>query len=126
MSDEDYKDMILQHDKHIEKLAIGIEHIAGAVDSTNKKLESIIDVISKQNILMEKFSNLETNSKEAFNRIRSEIQEIEHTHKHTGCNFVVDADKRIKKLEVNQGKIAWIVITAVVCAIMSFVLIKGS
>lgn len=103
MSDEDYKDMIMQHDKHIDKLAISIEHIAGAVGSTNRKLEDIIDVISKQNILMEKFSNLEANLKESFGRVH----------------------EKIRKIETNQARVAWTVITAVMIAVLSSVIVKA-
>lgn len=126
MSDEDYRDMVVMHDKHIDKLALSIEHIAGAVGSTNRKLEDIIDVISKQNLLMEKFSNLESNSKEAFSRIRDEFKEIEDTHKNTGCSFVIGVERRVGKLETTISRVMWIVITAVIGSIMSLVLIKGN
>lgn len=103
MQDDDYRDLIMQHDKHIDKLALSVEHIAMAVGSTNLKLENIIDVISKQNILMERFSNLEVNLKESFGRVHS----------------------RLEKLEGNQSRVAWIILTIVIVAVVGTVIVKA-
>jgi hypothetical protein len=59
MTDDAYKDMILAHDKHIDKLTISMEHIASSVIATHGKINDVIDVISQQNVLMEKISNLD-------------------------------------------------------------------
>ena len=126
MSDEEYRNMVIQHDKHIDKLALSIEHIAGAVGSTNRKLEDIIDVISKQNLLMEKFSNLETNLKEGFHRVHEEIRDIEDTHTKTGCGFVIAVNDKVKKLESNQNRVVWTILTIVIGSVMSLIIIKGS
>lgn len=124
MSDEDYKTMILQHDKHIDKLAISIEHIAGAVGTTNRKLEDVIEVISKQNVLMEKLSNLEINSKESFDRVHDELREIKTKQNDTGCPLLLVANKRILKLETNQNRIAWTVITSVLLGVLGMLFTK--
>ena len=125
MSDEDYKDMIMQHDKHIDKLAISIEHVAGAVGSTNRKLEDILSVISQQNILMEKFANMETNLKESFNRVYGKIRDLEVIQNGNGCNALKDVEKRVNTLESNQSRIAWTVLTAVILAVLGTVIVKA-
>ena len=85
MSDEDYKDLVNKHDKSIGIMASSIEHLASAVGATNSKLSDIVEVMGKQNILMEKFSNLEVNLKESFDRVHSRsavdetrIKDLEH------------------------------------------------
>jgi len=125
MSDDEYRDLVLQHDKHIDKLATSIEHIAGAVGTTNRKIEDVLSVISQQNVLMEKFTNMETNLKESFNRVHGKIRNIEVKQNETGCSLLVVANKRIAKLEANQGRIAWTVITAVLLAVMGTVITKA-
>lgn len=125
MSDDEYRDLVLQHDKHIDKLADSIEHIAGAVGTTNRKIEDVLSVISQQNVLMEKFANMETNLKESFNRVHAKIRDIELKQNETGCPLLVVANKRIAKLEANQSRIAWTVITVVLLAVMGTVVTKA-
>jgi len=112
MSDEDYKDMVIEHDKHLESLATSIESLAGGVGATNRKLEDIIDVISTQNVLIEKFTNLETNLKESFNRVHNKIRVVEDKQNSNGCpvlNIEAEkirvANKRIGDLEEEVKKI---------------------
>jgi len=112
MNDSDYKDMVIEHDKHIESLATSIESLATGVGATNKKLEDIIDVISTQNVLIEKFTNLETNLKESFNRVYNKIRAIEEKQDLNGCpvlNIEAEkirvANKRISNLEIEVKKI---------------------
>lgn len=125
MSDEDYRDLVLAHDKHIDKLANSIEHIAGAMGSTNRKLEDVINVISTQNVLMEKFTNLEINLKESFNRVHEKIKNVEDTQNKTGCSGLITTINRVKSLESNQSKVAWIVLSAVIIAVLGTVIVKA-
>lgn len=125
MTDGEYKGLVLQHDKHIDRLADSIEHIAGAVGATNRKLEDIIDVISKQNILMEKFSNLEANLKESFGRVHEKINKLEETHNSDGCSIVKSTTARVGKLEANQARVVWTVLTVVILAVLGTVIVKA-
>ena len=124
MTDQEYKGLVLQHDKHIDRLADSIEHIAGAVGATNRKLEDIIDVISKQNILMERFSNLETNLKESFNRVHEKIRALEIIQGGDGCGAIKNTTKRVDKLEGNQSRVVWTVVTAILLAVLGTVVVK--
>lgn len=123
MTDEDYRNLVLAHDKHIDKLASSIEHIAGTMNGTNRRLEDVIDVISTQNVLMEKFTNLEINLKESFNRVHEKIKNIEETQNKTGCLGLISTVNRVKVLESNQSKVAWIVLSAVLIAVLGTVII---
>lgn len=77
MTDEDYKDLVTAHDKSIGVMASSIEHVAIGLAAMNSKLSDIIDVIGQQNILMEKFTNLESNLKESFDRVHDKTGELE-------------------------------------------------
>lgn len=123
MTDEDYRNLVLAHDKHIDKLASSIEHIAGTMNGTNRRLEDVIGVISTQNVLMEKFTNLEINLKESFNRVHEKIKNIEETQNKTGCLGLISTVNRVKVLESNQSKVAWIVLSAVLIAVLGTVII---
>jgi hypothetical protein len=93
MTDEAYKDMILAHDKHIDKLTSSMEHIASSVIATHGKINDVIDVISQQHVLMEKISNL---------------------------------DVRVTKLETHESKVIGLIISTVIVAGLSLILIKGA
>lgn len=113
MKEEELKNLVVEHDKHIDLMAQSIEHLAGAVGTTTKKLDDVIDVITKQNILMEKFHNLEENLKESFDRVHDKVRRIEEAQSGEGCTALkVNAqadegrDARLKKLEASQ---TWVV-----------------
>ena len=115
MNDEKFKDMVIEHDKHIDGMAQSIEHLVSAVGSTNRKLEDVISVIGRQNVLMEKFSNLEVNLKESFSRIHSKITDIESVQNKEGCpqltrtnEKIEESNSRIRNLEDSQK---WVIRT---------------
>lgn len=99
MSDEDYKDLVTTHDKSIGIMAASIDHLATAVGTTNNKLEDIVNVIGQQNVLMEKFSNLESNLKESFDRVHSKTSALERANK-----LIAEETKKI----ISPGIIKWI------------------
>ena len=86
MSDDEYRDLVIKHDKHIDKVADSVEHLAKAVGSTNRKLDDVIEVINKQNVLMERVSNMEINLKESFSRVHARLDLLENTHVGSGCS----------------------------------------
>ena len=135
MSDDDYRDLVLKHDKHIDRVADSVEHLAKAVGATNQKLEDVIDVIGTQNVLMEKFTNLETNLKESFTRVYTRLEKLENTHTSSGgCPALklsdlkdVAVDERLKKLEGGISKLVWLIIGGLVSGAFGtiMILIKG-
>ena len=86
MSGDEYRDLVIKHDKHIDKVADSVEHLAKAVGSTNRKLDDVIEVINKQNVLMERVSNMEINLKESFSRVHARLDLLENTHVGSGCS----------------------------------------
>lgn len=109
MRDEDLKDLVVEHDKHIDLMAQSIENLAGVVGDTASKLDDVIAVITQQNVLMERFNNLEVNLKESFNRVHAKARKLEDTQNGEGCialKVLTTAnegrDARLKKLEATQ------------------------
>ena len=96
MTDEAMRDLVNKHDKNIDLMASSIENLASAVGITNRKLEDIIDVIGRQNLLMEKFNNLEVNLKESFRRVHEKIGIIESIQNSIGCSPIHVMDEKVK------------------------------
>jgi ABC-type transporter Mla subunit MlaD len=126
MREEELKDLVVAHDKHIDLMAQSIENLASAVGATSSKLDDIIGVITQQNVLMEKFHNLEDNLKESFDRVHSKVRAIEENQEGSGCSALkVLASKdaaliaRLKKLESSQLWITRLVIGALITGVIS-------
>ena len=98
MTDEAYKELTIKHDKSIDLLANSISSLADSVGATNKKIDDLLAVVSRQNVLSEKFDNLEENLKESFNRVHNKTREIERHQNVDGCPIL--------KVEVEKIKVA--------------------
>lgn len=81
MNDDGYRDMVIDHDKHIDQLTNSVTILAGNVKSTNEKLEDVIDVITHQNVLQERMANLDMNFKESFGRVHHRTDNLEESMK---------------------------------------------
>lgn len=95
--------MVISHDKDIETLAGSIEHLALNVGETNHKLDNVIDVITQQNVLVERINNLDTNVAESFKRAWKRLESLETTAATGGCSIAKTAtatndllDERLK------------------------------
>lgn len=108
MNDDSYKDMVLQHDKHIDSLASSIGTLADNVGSTNKKLDDVIDIINHQNVLVERMNNIDTNVKEFAVRIGTRLDSIEKQQNHEGCSALKLEHENINSLgkSVDQLRLA--------------------
>ena len=113
MHDRDVVDLVNKHDKHIDSMAQSIEHLAGAVGTTNKKLDDVIEVMATQNILMERLSNLEENLKESFTRVHKRTGAIETVHNTEGCPALKMSQKDIegltKRLDKSDSNLTWLI-----------------
>ncbi len=132
MSEEDKIDLLNKHDKHIDMMAQSIQNLAGTVGSTNRKLDDIITVIGKQNVLMEKFSNMEANLKESFTRVHVKIKDLENTQNGIGCHKALLVDEKLsvanKRIQDIEGSVRWVIRTigaTILLAITSLLLHKG-
>ena len=78
MSDEDLKNLVLKHDHTLESLALSMEHFANEVNKNNTKLDKVVEAINTQNVLIEKFNNMEQNLKESFSRVHDRSDKIQN------------------------------------------------
>jgi len=111
MKDEEVKDLVFTHDKHIEVMSQSIEHLAEAVGTTNRKMEDIIDVLSTQNVLMERVNNIDENLKESFGRVHTNIRD--------------NADKLGDIVEESRNKLPNWVLKWVLGSLVTYAIIFG-
>lgn len=109
MNDKDIRDLVIKHDTHIDMLATSIEQLAIGVGSTNTKLESVIEMLAKQNVIEEKVSNMDVEAKEAFNRVYVSLRELNSMKDGDGCKSAqqLEKDKELydEKLKVVNRRI---------------------
>ena len=58
MTDETIAVKFTEHDKHLDALSDAVKTLATTTSKTNDKLDSVVNVMSKQNVLIEKMSSL--------------------------------------------------------------------
>lgn len=81
MTEEGYRDMVIDHDKHLDSLTQSVCTLADNVKSTNNKLDDVIDVMQTQNVLTERMSNLDHKFRDSFERVHTKIEDIEDEQK---------------------------------------------
>lgn len=81
----DIIDLVNKHDKIIDSLATAVEHLATTTESTNVKLDKVVEALTTQNVLIERMNNMESNLKEAFARVYRRLEHVEGTHNGAGC-----------------------------------------
>ena len=83
MTDDNYRDMVIDHDKHIDSLTTSVQVLADGISSSNKKLDDVIEVITHQNVLVEKVENIDRDARESFARVHSRVDKLEGTTSET-------------------------------------------
>lgn len=78
---KEIKALVVSHDKDIGLMSQSIEHLVNAIGTSNSKMEDIIDVISVQNVLAEKVTNMDGQLKESFNRVHGKVDILENEAK---------------------------------------------
>ena len=144
---EDLREKVIKHEFTIAEMAKSIQVLAETTKDSNIKLGEIAKSMSKQELILEKLTNLEGNTKESINRIHKRIDGFEQQMKDIicvgekdGCTALkifkeqektTDADMRAnikstqKRLDDNDGYKKWLifaVIGAIVGAIMNLIL----
>jgi hypothetical protein len=141
------KQLLLTHDKKIDKLELSIEHLvnsiqtlAASVGTSNRKIEDMTSVINTQNILMERFTNMDKDLKESFGRVYSRVEKLEinkeqydHIMNVIGCpsllkqnEAVKSAHKRIDKIDSSITWVVRLVFGLVITALIGLVIsVKG-
>ena len=82
MDDKTVETMVMQHDKHLDSRTSCVKTLADSVGTTNKKLDNVIEVISTQNVMVERMNNMDVNMKEFAKHIRARVSTVE-THQDT-------------------------------------------
>ena len=85
MTDDAYKDMTLENNKHIDALTTSVGSIADAISTTNAKIEDLVEVMYAHNVLSEKVDNLDSNVREYSVRMYKEIEDIKSKQQEVGC-----------------------------------------
>lgn len=85
IGEENLEHMVISHDKHLDRLTTSVETLADSVGSTNRKLDDVIEVISAQNVMVERMNNMDVNMKEFAVDMRGKIKSLEETQSTTGC-----------------------------------------
>lgn len=126
--------LLYDHDKKIDKLEISIEQVANSIDqlangisSSNRKMEGITGMLNTQNILMERFSNMDLSLKESFSRVCTRVGKLEtakEKHELDGCPAATSAHKRISRIDSALGWVNKLILLAVLGAVLSLVIIK--
>ncbi len=144
---EDLREKVLKHEFTIAEMAKSIQVLAETTKDSNIKLGEIAKSMSKQELILEKLTNLEGNTKDSINRIHKRIDGFEQQMKDIiyvgekdGCTALkifkeqektTDADMRAniksnqKRLDDNDGYRKWLIFAvfgAIVSALMNLIL----
>ena len=144
---EDLREKVLKHEFTIGEMAKSIQVLAETTKDSNIKLGEIAKSMSKQELILEKLTNLEGNTKDSINRIHKRIDGFEQQMKDIicvgekdGCTALkifkeqektTDADMRAniksnqKRLDDNDGYRKWLIFAvfgAIVSALMNLIL----
>lgn len=145
--DTEDRQLLRAHDKKIDKLEYSIEQLASSIKSlatsvehSNRKMDDITLLMNTQNILMEKFTNMDASLKESFGRVYSRVEKLEISKDAydrimnvTGCptlnkqnEVVKSAHKRLDKIDSSITWAVRLVLSAVIMAVIGLVIsIKG-
>ena len=144
---EDLREKVLKHEFTIGEMAKSIQVLAETTKDSNIKLGEIAKSMSKQELILEKLTNLEGNTKDSINRIHKRIDGFEQQMKDIicvgekdGCTALkifkeqektIDADMRAniksnqKRLDDNDGYRKWLIFAVfgtIVGALMNLIL----
>ena len=104
MTDEALRSVVAQHDTTIVQLVTSVEHLVKSQSETNKRLEDISKLLTKQIVLSTKLEEIDRNAAETFSRVHKNIEELEDVQKsEVGCNSVrilqKDVERALRDLE---------------------------
>ena len=136
MSEDELKNELREkvagHETRFVLIAQSMEHQSEALSSVATKVDNMIEMIAKQNVLMERLHNLEENLRESFGRVHKKITVLEDNQNGQGCsalkvNAQADAgrDARIKKLENSLTWVVRIVIGSLITGLMTTLFIMA-
>jgi uncharacterized protein YutD len=114
MTEEKMVETIYEHDQAIKSVAKAIDTLTEEAKTSNVKLDSIVTSMGKQELILEKITNIETRTKDSFNRVHSKIEDVKNVQ-NVGCTPLqlnAQANKTIaSRIEKVEKNITWIVRT---------------
>ena len=96
MQDVEIRDLVLKHEHSIETLATSISRMADSSTITNRKLDDVLEVIAKQNVLAEKMANIDVQTREGFDRLYTKHREYDEMHANKGCTVLQILEEKEK------------------------------
>lgn len=97
---EEIKHKVTEHEYAIKNISHSIESLVIASKESNDKLDQVVNSIANQDVILEKMTNLEENTKESITRVHQRIDTIEaitkdyvSTREHEGCPALQVAQK---------------------------------
>jgi len=74
---EKLKERVTEHDYAIKSISKSMVHLVEESKASNTKLDKVVESMSKQELILEKLTNLEGNTKDSINRVHKRVDEIE-------------------------------------------------
>jgi len=116
MTEEKMVETIYEHDQAIKSVAKAIDTLTEEAKTSNVKLDSIVTSMGKQELILEKITNIETRTKDSFNRVYSKIEDVRDVQS-VGCTPLqlnIQANKTLaSKIDKVEKNITWIVRTLI-------------
>lgn len=105
MEVKEFKDLILDHDRQIGTLANHMEVLVDNIGMTNRKLDDVVEVITTQTVLIERFNNLDKDLKESFDRVHRKVEIISDVqHSTDGCTALQVSTQKMKDVQRSVDK----------------------
>lgn len=111
MTEDKIIESIIEHDQAIKSVAKAIDTLTDEAKSSNKKLDSIVTSMGKQELILEKITNIENRTKDSFNRVHTKIEDVKKVQE-VGCTPLQLSQQATKgtnaRLDKVERNITWI------------------
>ena len=111
--------LLRDHDRAITTLTTVVDRINVTLEEFSNKLDKLVQVHTDLALLRMEAAGHTAAIERGFKRLEAVEQ-----NQSTGCNFGESVKKRVDKLETILSRVAWLVITPVVMAIIGLVIVK--
>jgi len=133
MTEEKMVEVIIEHDQALKTVAKAIDTLAEEAKQSNMKLDSIVVSMSKQELILEKITNIENRTKDSFNRVHARIKDIKQVQD-VGCTplqlSIQNSSAIASRVDKVEKHIIWISRTLIGAMVtgsigLLFYLVKG-
>lgn len=106
---EELNDLVTSHDRDISNLALVVAHLTESVTATSRDVKKLLDGVTTQVVLGEKFDSLHDNLKESFDRIHTRVGKMEDAQNTYGCSALREANIVAKELAKDVAGLSGVV-----------------